>query len=223
MLYSTFPSLRISYLSPSILSHISPFPSSCPPISLTPLSYLLYSVCPSHSFFLNSCFSAFPPICSLYRFLSLLPYPFPMTLSASALCLLSLTLTLYLLLDPFCILCKSPFLSFHTSFSHLSLSVSFLFLYKNFVNLLCGFTGDDLAERGAQETSSVVVETVQKVSKSKQVGPVLPLFKSDASKVSSKGMGLKKAYLQKQNMFTVHAGDAGKLLSLYCVYHLPVL
>jgi filamin len=56
------------------------------------------------------------------------------------------------------------------------------------------------------------VETVQKVAKSKQVGPVLPLFKSDASKVSCKGMGLKKAYLQKQNMFTVHAGDAGKLL-----------
>ena len=71
------------------------------------------------------------------------------------------------------------------------------------------FTGDDLAERGAQETSSVVVETVQKVAKSKATGPVLPHFKSDATKVSCKGMGLKKAYLQKQNMFTVHAGDAG--------------
>ncbi|XP_015510160.1 filamin-like isoform X1 [Neodiprion pinetum] len=70
-------------------------------------------------------------------------------------------------------------------------------------------TGADLAERGAQETSSVVVETVQKISKSKNVGPVLPLFKSDASKVTSKGMGLKKAYLGKQNQFTVHAGDAG--------------
>ncbi|XP_021916472.1 filamin-A isoform X3 [Zootermopsis nevadensis] len=79
-------------------------------------------------------------------------------------------------------------------------------------------TGDDLAERGAQETSSVVVETVQKVSKSKQVGPVLPLFKSDASKVSSKGMGLKKAYLQKQNMFTVHAGDAGNNILYVGVY-----
>jgi len=69
--------------------------------------------------------------------------------------------------------------------------------------------GADLAERGAQETSSIVVETVQKISKSKQVGPVLPLFKSDASKVTSKGMGLKKAYLGKQNQFTVSAGDAG--------------
>ncbi|XP_069693768.1 filamin-A isoform X2 [Periplaneta americana] len=79
-------------------------------------------------------------------------------------------------------------------------------------------SGEDLAERGAQETSSVVVETVQKVSKSKQVGPVLPLFKSDASKVTSKGMGLKKAYLQKQNMFTVHAGDAGNNILYVGVY-----
>jgi filamin len=79
-------------------------------------------------------------------------------------------------------------------------------------------TGEDLAERGAQETSSVVVETVQKVAKSRQVGPVLPLFKSDASKVTSKGMGLKKAYLQKQNMFTVHAGDAGNNILYVGVY-----
>ncbi|KAK9301495.1 hypothetical protein QLX08_006128 [Tetragonisca angustula] len=70
-------------------------------------------------------------------------------------------------------------------------------------------TGADLAERGAQETSSIVVETVQKISKLKHAGPVLPLFKSDASKVTSKGMGLKKAYLGKQNVFTVNASDAG--------------
>lgn len=74
--------------------------------------------------------------------------------------------------------------------------------------------GADLAERGAQETSSIVVETVQKISKAKQVGPVLPLFKSDASKVTSKGMGLKKAYLGKQNVFTVNASDAGDSLIL---------
>lgn len=74
--------------------------------------------------------------------------------------------------------------------------------------------GADLAERGAQETSSIVVETVQKISKSKQAGPVLPLFKSDASKISSKGMGLKKAYLGKQNQFTVSAGDAGMYILL---------
>uniref|UniRef100_A0ABD2W3Y9 Calponin-homology (CH) domain-containing protein n=1 Tax=Trichogramma kaykai TaxID=54128 RepID=A0ABD2W3Y9_9HYME len=71
-------------------------------------------------------------------------------------------------------------------------------------------TGADLAERGAQETSSITVETVQKFSKnSKNAGPVLPRFKSDARKVTSKGMGLKKAYLGKQNQFTVNCGDAG--------------
>ncbi|XP_025994671.1 filamin-A isoform X3 [Solenopsis invicta] len=79
-------------------------------------------------------------------------------------------------------------------------------------------TGADLAERGAQETSSIVVETVQKISKSKQTGPVLPLFKSDAGKVTSKGMGLKKAYLGKQNQFTVHAGDAGNNILFVGVY-----
>lgn len=69
-----------------------------------------------------------------------------------------------------------------------------------------------MAERGAQETSFVCVETVQKFSKAKQAGPVLPCFKSDATKVTSKGMGLKKAYLGKQNQFTVNAGDAGKFM-----------
>ncbi|XP_025833644.1 filamin-A isoform X1 [Agrilus planipennis] len=68
-----------------------------------------------------------------------------------------------------------------------------------------------LADTGAQETSSVIVETVAKVSKDTggHKSPVLPHFKSDASKVSSKGMGLKKAYIGKQNQFTVSAGTAG--------------
>ncbi|XP_076390473.1 filamin A protein cher isoform X4 [Megachile rotundata] len=79
-------------------------------------------------------------------------------------------------------------------------------------------TGQDLAERGAQESSSILVETVQKVSKSKQTGPVLPLFKSDASKVTSKGMGLKKAYLGKQNQFTVNCSDAGQNILYVGVY-----
>ncbi|XP_017885701.1 filamin-A isoform X4 [Ceratina calcarata] len=79
-------------------------------------------------------------------------------------------------------------------------------------------SGTDLAERGGQETSSIVVETVQKISKAKQSGPVLPLFKSDASKVTSKGMGLKKAYMGKQNQFSVHAGDAGNNVLYVGVY-----
>uniref|UniRef100_A0A2A4JA01 Filamin-A n=1 Tax=Heliothis virescens TaxID=7102 RepID=A0A2A4JA01_HELVI len=80
-------------------------------------------------------------------------------------------------------------------------------------------TGANLAEIGAQETSSVTVETVQKVAKSMQKqGPVLPNFKSDATKVTSKGMGLKKAYLNKHNQFTVHAGDAGNNILYVGIY-----
>ncbi|XP_050314750.1 filamin-A isoform X2 [Anthonomus grandis grandis] len=68
----------------------------------------------------------------------------------------------------------------------------------------------NVADIGGQESSSVVVETTNKVGKgANHKGPVLPHFKSDASKVSSKGMGLKKAYLGKQNQFTVGAQDAG--------------
>nr|XP_023029307.1 filamin-A isoform X2 [Leptinotarsa decemlineata] len=73
-------------------------------------------------------------------------------------------------------------------------------------------TGDaKVADIGGQETSSVVVETVAKVGKANNnnKGPVLPHFKSDASKVMSKGMGLKKAYLGKQNQFTISAQNAG--------------
>lgn len=67
-----------------------------------------------------------------------------------------------------------------------------------------------VADIGGQETSSVVVETVSKVAKNNNKGPVMPTFKSDASKVQSKGMGLKKAYIGKQNQFTVSAANAGK-------------
>ncbi|XP_041675461.1 filamin-A isoform X4 [Drosophila eugracilis] len=71
-------------------------------------------------------------------------------------------------------------------------------------------TGDKLADEGAQETSTVIVETVQKVAKGgKNTGVHLPTFKSDATKVVSKGMGLKKAYIGKQNQFSICATDAG--------------
>ncbi|WP_278924705.1 filamin/ABP280 repeat domain-containing protein, partial [Pseudophaeobacter profundi] len=64
-----------------------------------------------------------------------------------------------------------------------------------------------------------VVETVQKIAKNKAgQGVVLPLFKSDASKVTCKGMGLKKAYLQKQNMFTVSCADAGNNILYVGIY-----
>lgn len=70
-------------------------------------------------------------------------------------------------------------------------------------------TGESQVDVGTHETSSVSVETVAKVGKSINKGPVLPHFRSDASKVTCKGMGLKKAYIGKQNQFTVSANDAG--------------
>lgn len=70
-------------------------------------------------------------------------------------------------------------------------------------------TGDLLAAKGVQESSSVMVETVHKVSTKKSPLVSMPQFKSDASKVTTKGMGLKKAYLNKQNTFNVSATDAG--------------
>jgi filamin len=70
-------------------------------------------------------------------------------------------------------------------------------------------TGKEVGEKGAQETSTVVVETVQKISKHSISGPTIPLFKSDASKITCKGMGLKKAFLARQNQFTICATDAG--------------
>ncbi|XP_025198819.1 filamin-A isoform X1 [Melanaphis sacchari] len=81
-------------------------------------------------------------------------------------------------------------------------------------------TGEDLAERGPQETSSVVVETVHKVSKAHKggAGVVLPHFKSNASLVTSKGMGLKKAYVGKQNLFSISATDAGNNILFVGIY-----
>jgi filamin len=71
--------------------------------------------------------------------------------------------------------------------------------------------GEKLAEEGAQETSSVMVETIAKWSKSgSKAGAILPHFKSDATKIQSKGMGLKKGYIGKQNQFIINAGDAGE-------------
>ena len=58
-----------------------------------------------------------------------------------------------------------------------------------------------------------MVETVTKVAKKSSGLVTLPQFKSDASKVTSKGMGLKKAYMNKQNTFSISAADAGKSLN----------
>lgn len=68
----------------------------------------------------------------------------------------------------------------------------------------------------------MVVDTVAKYSKGgPRTAPVLPNFKSDATKVTSKGMGLKKAFLGKQNQFTVNATDAGKCFPLVLLRNKP--
>ncbi|XP_066973712.1 filamin-A isoform X13 [Macrobrachium rosenbergii] len=84
-------------------------------------------------------------------------------------------------------------------------------------------TGDAVADKGTvQESSSVVVETVEKVKSSDKGhglgGVVIPRFTSDASKVTSKGLGLKKAHINRQNNFTVNASEAGNNILYVGVY-----
>ena len=67
---------------------------------------------------------------------------------------------------------------------------------------------------GVNESSQVVVETVQKVSVKHDdgpQGPTMPKFNSDASKVTCKGLGLKKAHPGRQNNFTINASQAGEI------------
>lgn len=183
------------------MSYLSPSPNALDPTCLLSL-YSSYCSLPWSLLSICEPISPFSTFC-----LSTVPSPY-LTSSCSLSSILSTysALSVHLLHNILWTLYVSIFIMSLPS----SCSPSPLFI-RIFTFTFCDFPGEDLAERGAQETSSVVVETVQKVSKSKQVGPVLPLFKSDASKVTSKGMGLKKAYLQKQNMFTVHAGDAGRV------------
>jgi filamin len=88
----------------------------------------------------------------------------------------------------------------------------------------CIGKSEKLADLGAQETSTVTVETIAKISKNKGSGAVLPVFRSDAQKVGSKGMGLKKAYCGKQNQFVVNTSDAGNNILYVGIYgpKLPV-
>lgn len=85
-------------------------------------------------------------------------------------------------------------------------------------------TGEAIAQKGTvQESSSVVVETVAKINQQKlQHGPVMPHFTSDASKITSKGLGLKKANVGRANNFSLNAGVAGMnfdlLLFSFLVY-----
>ncbi|XP_063707051.1 filamin-A isoform X3 [Culicoides brevitarsis] len=84
--------------------------------------------------------------------------------------------------------------------------------------ITCQGKTDKLAEEGAQETSTVTLETITKISKNKGSGAVLPVFRSDASKVIPKGMGLKKAYIGKQNAFNLNTFDAGSNILYVGIY-----
>lgn len=66
-----------------------------------------------------------------------------------------------------------------------------------------------MADDGPQETSTVVVDTANKMAKG-GINGGMPKFDSDASLVTTDGLGLKKAFVNRQNTFTVHASNAGK-------------
>lgn len=69
--------------------------------------------------------------------------------------------------------------------------------------------GKPLVDEGGQESTSVCVQATAKHSKGNKNVPALPVFNADASKVTIKGMGIKKAFVGKQNSFSVNASEAG--------------
>ncbi|KAG8548031.1 hypothetical protein GDO81_026880 [Engystomops pustulosus] len=70
---------------------------------------------------------------------------------------------------------------------------------------------------GASETSSIIVQSVTRAS-TETVYSALPRFASDASKVTSKGAGLSKAYLGQKSSFTVDCSKAGSNMLLVGVH-----
>ena len=60
---------------------------------------------------------------------------------------------------------------------------------------------------GSVETAQVMVETIVKTTTT--TGFQAPVFTSDASKIVSSGMGLKKSFLNKKSQFQVNCSDAG--------------
>lgn len=66
------------------------------------------------------------------------------------------------------------------------------------------------------ETAQVVVETVTKHSKNQ--ASIMPKFKSEVNRVESKGVGLKRAILNRQNTFNVNASNAGNNMLFVAVY-----
>lgn len=67
-----------------------------------------------------------------------------------------------------------------------------------------------------QESASVDVETTEKHGRSQ--AKLMPKFRSDASRISCKGMGLKRANLARANTFTVNASQAGQNVLFAALY-----
>ncbi len=90
-----------------------------------------------------------------------------------------------------------------------SLYNSFKLLPGHILSNVNCFAGAGKAPQGGwTEQSQVVVETVTKTSTTQKFSAV-PTAKSDASKVISKGMGLKTAMVNKETTFQVDASQAG--------------
>ncbi|XP_040262769.1 filamin-B isoform X3 [Bufo bufo] len=70
---------------------------------------------------------------------------------------------------------------------------------------------------GVSETSSIIVQSVTRAS-TETVYSALPRFASDASKVTSKGAGLSKAYLGQKSSFNVDCSKAGSNMLLVGVH-----
>ncbi|CAH2313059.1 filamin-B isoform X3 [Pelobates cultripes] len=70
---------------------------------------------------------------------------------------------------------------------------------------------------GATETSSIIVQSVTRAS-TETVYSAIPRFASDASKVTSKGAGLSKAFLGQKSTFTVDCSKAGSNMLLVGVH-----
>lgn len=64
-----------------------------------------------------------------------------------------------------------------------------------------------MADLGAHEVSTISIATTERAAKQKVEN--MPKFKSDASRVYCKGMGLKKAFAGKPNTLTVNCSEAG--------------
>ena len=84
------------------------------------------------------------------------------------------------------------------------------------------FAGGGKAHPGAwTEQSQVVVETVTKSTTTQKFAAATSRATADASKVVTRGAGLKRAFVDKPQTFQVDASSAGKHLNILIGYVLP--